>query len=160
MATIGSRFGRFLGQDKESPAGAVPARDAATRLRPFPNEDIYFFVKHIDNSSVVRQADPERDRANWRMIGAAALAAALVVAVLMPEGYGLLAGYRLRRLEAEHKRLLQAREVLWMEESSVLTPQRMLELAKQQQFVDPPAERVVYLDNASDVEFAAAQPKR
>jgi hypothetical protein len=159
MATIGSKFGRFLGRGREA-AEPPPIRDAATRVRPFPNEDIYFFCKQIDNSSVVRQADPARERAHWKLIGAAALAAGLMILVLMPEGYGLLAGYRLKQLKQENARLLVERDALRIQEAALLTPERMLQLAKEQQFVDPPAERVVYLEQTSDIELADAGPKR
>lgn len=159
MATIGTKWGRFL---EASRAAAAPAerREVRTRVRPFANEDIYFYVKHIDNSAVVRQADPDGQRASWKMIVTAAMAAGVMVAVLMPEGYSLLAGYRVKQLKKENARLVLEQGALRIEEAALLTPERMLELAKQQHFVDPPAERIVYLNDQTDVEFASALPGR
>ena len=48
-------------------------------LRTFPGEDIYFFTKRIDNSRVVRQADPKAGGVCWKMIGSVGVAALLLI---------------------------------------------------------------------------------
>ncbi len=158
MATLATRFGKFFAQeDEHAEAVFMPARssDAGTRVRPFANEDIYFFIKHINNGAVIRQADPTAERASWTMIGAAAAAAVLVIAMLMPKGYGVLAGYEMQALRQEHARLMADRARLEVQEAAVLSPERMAALAKQQQYVDPPSDHVVYLESTSDTKLAS-----
>jgi hypothetical protein len=157
MATLANIFGKFGPQAVETvEAVAGPARDGGTRIRPFANEDIYFFVKRIDNTEVIRAVDPAADRASWKMIGTAAAAAIFLIAVLVPKAYGVLDGYKIQALRGEQKRLLGERSALELEEASLMSPERMAVLAKQQQFVDPTASSIVYLPSGqNDAEFAA-----
>ena len=61
-----------MGRDAEqAETASAPAGNEGTRIRPFADEDIYFFVKHIDNTAVIRAVDPASERASWKMIGAA-----------------------------------------------------------------------------------------
>lgn len=159
MATLANIFGKFGGPQIESAnvqAISGPARDGGTRIRPFANEDIYFFVKHIDNSSVIRAVDPASERASWEMIGAAAAAAIFLVVVLIPKAYGVLDGYKIQALRQEQQRLMGENAALVLEETSIMSPERMAALAKQQKFIDPAGENIVYLPNGQrDTEFAA-----
>jgi hypothetical protein len=157
MAAIASKFGRFFSA-VQAPADAVSSvplsRATQSRLRAFPNEDIYFHMKHIDNSTVIRQADPESDRASVKMVMTAALAAVLVIGVLMPKGYGVLAGYQIQALRQEQEKLLADQAALELREASLMSPERMQVLAREQQFVDPTPERIVYLEGQSDATVA------
>ena len=158
MATLATRFGRFSAhEDEHAEAVFVPARssDSSTRVRPFANEDIYFFVKNINNAALIREVDPKAERASWSMIGVAAVAAVLVIGMLMPKGYGILAGYEIQALRKEHGRLMADRARLEVAEAAVLSPERMAALARQQQYVVPPSDHVVYLENTSDTKFAS-----
>src|SRR5262245_59747795 len=98
MATLAAVYSRVFWKNAgEAPASgrsAAPRMAAAAPLRAFANEDIYFFVKRIDNSRVVRQADPKAGGVCWRMIGSVGVAALLLIGVLLPSAYGLLAGYQ------------------------------------------------------------------
>lgn len=133
-----------------------PAQDNNTRVRPFANEDVYFFVKHIDNTSVIRAVDPVAERASWRMIGTAAAAAMFLIAVLVPKAYGVLDGYKIQSLRLEQERLLGERAALELEEAHLMSPERMALLAKEQMFVDPGGDSIVYLPaKQNDTEFAA-----
>ena len=49
-----------------------------------PNEDVYLYVKHIDNSRVLREADPAARKTCWRLIGSSFAFAVLVIALLLP----------------------------------------------------------------------------
>src|ERR1017187_7938378 len=53
-------------------------------LRTLPHEDVFFYCKKIDNSRLVREADPESRGKCWSAIGAACLALALLTGVLVP----------------------------------------------------------------------------
>ena len=123
-------------------------------VRPFANEDIFFHVKRIDNSRVVRAADPQARQVCWKMIGSVVAAAVLLVAVLLPGAYSLLAGYQIQSLQQEAHRLANEQASLELKEAQLLSPARMQELARDQQFVDPPPQKVVYLDGESDAQVA------
>jgi hypothetical protein len=123
--------------------------DASIPVRVFPNEDIYFFVKRIDNSRLVRQADPRARGDCWKMIGSAGVAAMLLIGVLLPSAYGLLAGYQIQSLRQEGQRLATEQSSLELKETELISPARMEELARLQQFIDPAPAKVVYLDAGS-----------
>ena len=137
-------FAQGMERTDESPRGG----EASTRLRPFANEDILFYVKRIDNSRVVRAADPAARSRCWKLIGSAVGAAMLLIGVLLPSAYGLMAGYSIQSLRLEGQRLAADQASLELREAQLLSPQRMEELAKQQQFVEPAPARVLYLDSS------------
>jgi len=76
------------------------------------------------------------------------------VAVLLPGAYSLLAGYQVQTLRQEARRLANERASLELQEAELLSPARMEELARIQQFVDPPPQKVVYLDGQGDPQVA------
>ncbi len=149
MATLANIFNRFFerGLDRTDTHPHAPANDAFTRVPAFANEDIYFFVKRIDNTGVVRVADPRARGICWKLIGSAVTAAVLLVAVLLPGAYGLLAGYQIQSLRTESLRLAAEQSSLELEEAQLLSPARMEQLARDQEFIDPPSQKVVYLDS-------------
>jgi cell division protein FtsL len=134
----------------------------AVAVRGFANDDIYFHVKRIDNTRVVRQADPKTRKVCWKMIGSVAAAAMLLIGVLLPSAYGLLAGYQIQTLKEEARRLANEQASLELEEAKLLSPERMEQLAREQQFSDPEPQRVVYLDSARGAAVAmnAGHPKK
>ena len=67
--------------------------------------------------------------------------------VLLPSAYGLLAGYQIQSLRREGQRLATEQAALELSEARLLSPARMEELARVQQFVDPEPQKVVYLDS-------------
>lgn len=151
MATLAGMHSRFFGggsaRVRASSRRDSPAAPAVALVRGFPNEDIYFFVKRIDNSRVVRQADPQAGSVCWKMIGSVGVAALLLIGVLLPSAYGLLAGYQIQSLKAEAQRLDAQQASLELQEAKLVSPERMEELAREQQFVDPEPQKVVYLDS-------------
>jgi hypothetical protein len=152
VATLATVYHRLFTKDLEASeasarAASARARDASVQLRTFPNEDICFYVKRLDNSGVVREADP-RARGNcWKLIGSVVAAAILLIAVLLPSAYGLLAGYQVQSLRQEAQRLATEQTSLELRETALVSPARMEELAREQQFVDPAPQKVVYLDS-------------
>jgi cell division protein FtsL len=62
-----------------------------------------------------------------------------------------MAGYKMEALRQERQRLELDRASLELEETKLLSPARLEQLARMQRFVDPAPEAVVYLDaNKSD----------
>ena len=122
--------------------------DESTRIRSFANEDILFYVKRIDNSGVVRAADPASRNRALKLAASMFGAAVLLIGVLLPGAYGLMAGYHIQSLERDNQRLTSEKASLELEESKLLSPARMEELAREQQFFDPAPEKVQYLEGA------------
>ena len=147
MATLDNVWGRMSAAPRAEVKQPVRRADPHARIRAFANEDILFYVKRIDNSGVVRQADPGARARCMKMAGSVFAAAVLLIFILLPSAYGLLAGYRIQSLKQESDRLEAARATLELQESQLLSPARMEELAREQQFVDPAPQKVVYLDD-------------
>lgn len=149
MATLATLFHRMVGANVYESADPRVGRSADDNyaLRSIPNQDVYFFVKDIDNSRVVRESDPEQRTACWKLIASAGAAAVLLIGVLLPSAYGLLAGYQIQTLKQEQTRLTTERGVLELEEARLLSPARLEELARMQSFIDPAPQKVVYLDS-------------
>jgi hypothetical protein len=153
MATLATALDKLF-ENQNHRASAAVHREASMPVRPFANEDIFFHVKRIDNSRVVRAADPQARQACWKMIGSVFAAAVLLVAVLLPGAYSLLAGFQIQALRQEAHKLANEQASLELQEAQLLSPARMQELARTQQFVDPPPQKVVYLDGQGDAQVA------
>jgi hypothetical protein len=152
MATLATILDRITAAKTvdQSPRTRVLEHEDPFEVPAFPNEDVYFYIKHINNAQVLREADPAARRDCWKLIGSSLTIAALAIGLLLPGLYGLVAGYRQEALRQEHDRLVLDRANLEYQESKLLDPARLEELAKMQQFVDPAATKVVYLDGKSD----------
>jgi len=103
---------------------------------------------------VLRESDPAARRVCWRLIGSSFAIAVVVIGLLLPTLYGLIAGYRMEALRQERQRLDLDRASLELQEAKLLSPARLEELAKMQQFIDPAAQKVVYLDSKSEQKLA------
>lgn len=158
MATLATDFKK---------SDALVYRDAHTAkaasdpyvLRALPNEDVFFFSKRIDNSRLVREADPRARGACWSAIGAACLLVALLTSVLAPSVANTMAGYKLQALKQEQQRLIDERRVLEVEEAQLLSPARLEALARGQQLVSPQPGQVVRLDSKGDRSLASLRVK-
>jgi hypothetical protein len=148
MATLADVWSRMFAQSMERAGETTRRIDSSTRLRAVANEEILFFVKRIDNSRVVRAADPAARGRCWKLIGSVVGAAVLLIGVLLPSAYGLMAGYSIQSLRQEGQRMDADQASLELQEAQLLSPARIQELARQQQFVDPPPAKVLYLDGA------------
>ena len=153
MATLAmlDRFTTANGASGDSSRTRVLDSEQRYAVPQFPNEDVYLYVKHIDNSRVLREADPAARKACWRLIGSSFAFAVLVIGLLLPSLNRMMAGYRMEALRQERQRLELDRASLELAETRLLSPARLEELARMQRFVDPAPEAVVYLDaNKSD----------
>jgi len=152
MATLATRLDRFAAsRDGRDAQPRVLANEDPYQVPAFPNEDVYLFVKRIDNSRVLREADPAARKICWRLIGSSFAFAAIVIALLLPSLNRLMAGYKMEALRQERQRLELDRAALELQETKLLSPARLEELARMQRFVDPAPEAVVYLEgNKSD----------
>ncbi len=99
------------------------------KLRALPNDDVYFFSKRIDNSRIVREADPGGRGECWSTIGVGCAVAAFAGLLMAPAVAGVFAGYKLESLKQERQGLLDERRVLAAEESALLTTAHLTEVA-------------------------------
>jgi hypothetical protein len=163
MATQATSYDRFeAAAELEVGARQRPRKEKADpyRLRPLPNESIYFYRKTIDNSRVVRQADPQARSRCWRWIATATAGTMFLFALLWPNVCGLLAGYQIESLKTEQQRLLAERAELEVAEARLLSPERLERMAQTQEFIDPAPEQVVFLQPKADGALALNVPAR
>ncbi len=157
MATMAAYFKR--------PGAAPAAADSAPReywnqepdpyqLRPLPCEDVYLYCKKVDNSRVVREADPVARRKCWRAVSASFAAALFLMVLLLPDALGMMAGYQIHSLAREREKLSQDRARLELQEAALLSPQRLQELARDLRLVDPDSTHVVYISPKTDTTVA------
>jgi hypothetical protein len=152
----------FLGKTATAGASAVRTAPAVARLekdpyrlRALPLDDVLFYSKKIDNSRLVRSADPRARGACWRAVGAAGVLLVLLTGTQVPNLAGRLEGYKLEALKGEERRLLDERRTLELQEAELLSPDRLQQVAERQNLVVPKAGQVVHLDgNKPDSAFA------
>ena len=65
------------------------------RLRAIPNDDLYLHCKRIDNSRIVRQADPAAGAQCWSAVGAAGVIFMVGASVIAPHVASVLEGYKM-----------------------------------------------------------------
>src|SRR5437899_1036894 len=130
MATLPTFFRKTAGAGHARPdatlrpvAAARPVRARAERdpfqLRDLPNDDIFFYCKKIDNSRLVREADPQARGACWSAIGAACILVALLTSAFFPTVATTLAGYKLEALRVEERHLLAEGRNLDLQEAGL-----------------------------------------
>jgi hypothetical protein len=149
MATLPAFFRRTNETGYPALSPSKPERDPF-QLRALPQEDVLFYCKKIDNSRLVREADPQARGACWSAIGAACFLLVVLTSVLVPNVASTLAGYKLQALRVEERQLLVEKRTLELEEAELLTPQRLETLAQGQNLVAPFPGQVVRLNAKGD----------
>ena len=148
-----------LGREDKEASGRLRAEADPYLLRPLPAEDIFFYSKRIDNSRVVREADPRSRGAAWSAAGAMCLMAALLTLSVAPRIANLFAGYRIETLRLEQQRLVDERQVLDVDEAKLLRLDRLEELAHRQNLVPPKPGQSFDLEPKADGALASLAPK-
>ena len=115
-------------------------------LRALPNDDIYFYSKKIDNSRIVRQADPEARGECWSAVGAAGVLLMLGASIIAPHVGAVLAGYKLEALKQERQTLIDQKRDLEVKEAGLLSPERLNNLARVRSLASPASDQVIHLD--------------
>jgi cell division protein FtsL len=162
MASFATFVNRFVGVRELADAPpAVWTRTDAPRLRPIANEDVYLFVKRIDNTTVMRAADPAERRTRRQTVALGFFAAMLVIAAIAPQAYNTVAGFTLQSLQQEQDKLQKEQAILDMQEAQLLNPARLEQLAKSLHMAEPAPQQVQFLEGKSGKEIAAnALPAR
>ncbi len=148
MATLATFVNRFVGvRELADVSPAVWTRTESPRLRPIANEDVYLFVKRIDNTAVVRAADPAAGLARSRSMMTGFVAAMLVIAGLVPTAYNTTAGFTVQQLRGEQAQLQQQMTKLNASEAKLVSLDRLQQLAKVLKMSQPAPQQVETLDS-------------
>lgn len=109
-----------------------------------------YWVKHIDNSRLVRQRDPAYVREGVALLGGALLMLVVVLLCAWQHFQVIHAGYRLEELRARHEQMLEWNRTLRLEQAALLDPMRIDFLARNRLgFEDPRAAQVVPLGSVA-----------
>ena len=160
MATLATFFQATSANQaraSKSRRATIQAQTDPFRLRAVPNDDIYFYSKKIDNSRIVRQADPEARGECWSAVGAAGVLLMLGVSIIAPHVGAILAGYKLEALKAERQTLIDQKRDLEVREAGLLSPERLNNLARARSLTSPASDQVIHLDNVPSVDSSFAQ---
>ncbi|MEO8370834.1 MAG: hypothetical protein ABI806_16745 [Candidatus Solibacter sp.] len=161
MATLSA----FL-KKNEAPAASPQGADATRRMRavrdPFqlralPHEHLFLYNKRIDNSRLVREADPKSRGACWSAIGAACVLGVLLTSAFAPSVATTIAGYKVEALRIEERRLMEERRGLDLQEAQLLSPARLDLLARQNNLVAPSPGQVSHLEGKPQGAVAMAK---
>ncbi|HEX4165221.1 MAG TPA: hypothetical protein VHZ55_07090 [Bryobacteraceae bacterium] len=149
MATLATFVNRFVGvRELVDVPTAVWTRAESPRLRPIANEDVYLFVKRIDNTAVSRAADPAARVARSRSMMTGFVAAMLVIAGLMPTAYNTTAGFTLQDLRQEQTALREQMSKLDAAEGKLVSLDRLQQLAKSLKMAEPAPQQIETLDGS------------
>ena len=133
------------------PAEAAPARrPAAGKARGTP--EIYF-TKTIDNSRLVRIADPQRAREMLLFTASCCLLFAMTMFYAWQHFSAVEYGYRIEARKAERDQLVELNRELQLEEAALRDPERIDRLARRLGLGSPDAGQMLRLDRP-----AAAEP--
>lgn len=160
MASLATIVNRFVGVEQL----AAPAREIShtrvetCRLRPLPNEDVYLFVKRIDNRDVVRAADPAARKARVGSMLTGFTLATLFIAGLAPMAYNQMEGFHISNLRREQKELKAKLNSLDVQEANLLNQERLKQLAERMGLLDPAPENVQYTDGQAKAQAKNVEP--
>jgi len=135
--------------------GTLAAPAAVRRQSRGVTPEIYF-AKRIDNSRLVKVADPKHNREMAMFFGAALLLFLLVMVYAWQHFSAIECGYRVEQLRAQRSSLAEMNRALRLEEASLRDPQRIDLLARRMGLAAPQAGQVVRLDGGSDSMDAGA----
>jgi hypothetical protein len=133
----------WLVADKAASRAEGQSEATDYRLRALPREDILLFVKEIDNDNLVQV----RDRSDWAasvsMTVGVLVASLVLIGLLLPGGYSLLASRRVNHLQQQRESMINQLRELRVQEAALLSP-RQVEKWAGDRYVTPPASAVVH----------------
>jgi len=145
MATLATMWKRSSALAAIGERGGIRESDPCA-LRGLPNDGVFFYSKKIDNSRMIRQADPNASDECWSAVGAGALLLMLGVSIVAPHVALVRSGYQLEAAKAERQTLLDQRRDLEVREAGLLSPVRLNNIAKERNLTSPMANQIVHLD--------------
>lgn len=137
-------------------AARIPNRRPAARRRraPSPGQTNFYFPQQIDNSRLVRVADPRERRLQTGLVVMALLLVAGTLLALYPRCALMRTGYRIEELKKEREQLLETNRRLRLEDATLRDPQRIDFIARNQLGLVPAAPGQVVSLNTLSTESA------
>lgn len=115
-----------------------------------------YFAKAIDNSRLVKVADPTRARETRQFLLAISLLFAIVMGYAWQHFKAIEYGYKIETLKRERDTMVDQNHALRVEDSTLRSPERIDQLARAMGMQPPDATQVLHLD-VSVAEGASAQ---
>jgi cell division protein FtsL len=128
-----------------APATASPNLRARRKPCWTGTPEVYF-TKNIDNSRVVRVADPKRTREMAMFLGVVCCLFVLVMTYAWQHFSAIEYGYRIEALQAQKTGLVELNRALRLEDASLRDPGRIDQLARQMGLQSPAAGQILMLD--------------
>ena len=107
-----------------------------------------YFTKGIDNSRVVKVADPQRIRELRMMLGSICCLFLLVMTFAWQHFSAIEYGYKIEALKVQRDGLVEMNRALRLEDASLRDPGRIDTLAKRMGLQSPQAGQVLMMDTA------------
>ncbi len=162
MATLPAFFKKNQAPARLTQGQAVSTNRARAErdpyaLRDLPHETVYLYCKKIDNTRLVREADPKARGACWSAIGAAGVLAILLTTAFAPTVGTTIAGYKVEELRIQERQLLEDRRVLDVQQAELLSPAHLDQLARENNLVEPSSGQVFHLEGKPQGAVAMAK---
>ncbi len=109
-----------------------------------------YIAKRIDNSRLVKVADPERKREMLLLTVAVVALFVLVIGYAWQHFSAIEYGYRIETLRAQRDSLVELNRALRLEEASLRDPERIDALAQQMGLVAPQARQIIRMDSGDE----------
>lgn len=132
---------------------AARAMDITGMITPVARHSVagitpeFYFQKSIDNSRLVRVADPQRQREVRMFSAVVALFFMLAMVYTWQHFRSIEYGYQIEAQKTEHDRLLEMNRTLKLEQASLRDPGRIDVLARKMDLEPPRPGQVVRLDS-------------
>lgn len=143
MTSLAALFDWLAAGTPEGRAASRNGNGTDFRLRTLPKEDIHVFVKSIDNSTVIRLVDNRDWLKSAGMAVGVLLASVMLIALLMPGGFSLLASRQIGQLNNERDQLVNELRQVRTREAELLNPKQLEEWAGQK-FHNPAASAMIF----------------
>lgn len=154
MATVANMMSRWSGVEA-SKTPRAGRRNETYRLRNWPNEDLLFSVKRMNNSHVVPKPDRKDRSASWRALFGFIGAVTLLIVVLLPSAYSLTSGYRLQELKKKRDTLRSESALLDVEIARRTAPGSLEAYAKGR--LAPGNKKIVFIQPEGSVALKAGE---
>ena len=130
------------------PQAAEAAGDQPQAARKYmPGAPEIYFAKPIDNSRLVKVADPRRRR-EMRVFAVALAVLFLLVMVYLWQHFSAIEyGYKIEALRGQRNDLIELNRSLRLEEASLRDPERIDTVARKMGLQSPQAGQVVRMDS-------------
>ena len=127
------------------------------RRRPVIPADPFYMPKQVDNSRLVKQADPLERRAQFKLVWVSLLLLATVLAAACQRFALVRTGYGIEQLKGQREQLLEANRQLQLAEARLRDPGRIHDFARDRLgMMLPGPGQTVYLEKpAEDLEGTA-----